>query len=233
MKLAPAKSANRSHPRHRAFTRKELLVVIAVFAVLGLLIFRGFVIETRSKANRGHCISNLKNTGTSFRVFASDHDDKYPFAATNGKALNPAYHNETDAWIHFQVMSNEPGGTSVLTCPSDRERIGNSLPNSARQVISNNNAISYFVGITADEAQPTGILIGDRGVTKNRSRLQGKLLSLTTNETLRWEVPFHDAAGNMGFADGSVQQVGFRGAVPWLSLRDSVPTNRLLLPLVP
>ena len=66
----------------------------------------------------------------------------------------------------------------------------------------------------------------------------GKVVSLTTSDTLRWEVPFHDKAGNVGFADGSFDQIGARvsgpaSAGPGYSLRYSIPTNRLLLPLVP
>ena len=219
--------------RHRAFTRKELVVVMAVLVVLGLLINRAIRVETRRKSHQGHCIGNLKNIGTSFRVFAYYHGEQFPFAATNPGVVNPAYQNEMDAWVHFQAVSNELGVASILTCPSDPERLPNTVRMFSELAVRKNAAISFFIGVTADEASPTGLLIGDRGVFTNGLPVAGKIVSLTTNDSLRWQTPFHGSGGNIGFADGSVQQIGLRDAATSYALRDSIPTNRLLLPLLP
>ena len=147
--------------------------------------------------------------------------------------MNPAYQNEMDAWVHFQAVSNELGVASILTCPSDPERLPNTVREFSELAVRKNAAISFFIGVTADEALPAGLLIGDRGVFTNGLPVVGKIVSLTTNDSLRWQTPFHGSGGNIGFADGSVQQIGLRDAATSYALRDSIPTNRLLLPLVP
>ncbi|MBI3876566.1 MAG: hypothetical protein HY300_11565 [Verrucomicrobia bacterium] len=221
-----------SNDECRAFTRKELLIVIACLLLL-VLIFQPAYINARAKAERVHCANYLKQIGLGFRVFADDHNGNYPFAATNSKAIHLAYQNETDAWIHFQVMSNELGTARILTCGMDREQIGNRTDDFAELATRKNKSVSYFVGISASEAHPAGLLAGDRCVWTNRLRLQGKVLLLTPKDALRWDDPFHDRAGNVAFADGSVQLIGLLGSSPAFPLNQSIETNRLLLPLSP
>ncbi|MGI5819267.1 MAG: DUF1559 domain-containing protein [Armatimonadota bacterium] len=63
----------------RGFTLIELLVVIAIIAILAALIFPVFA-RARAKAREAQCASNLKQLGLALEMYASDHDDLYPFA---------------------------------------------------------------------------------------------------------------------------------------------------------
>jgi prepilin-type processing-associated H-X9-DG protein len=66
--------------------------------------------------------------------------------------------------------------------------------------------VSYFVGLSCARWQPTTLLSGDRNIT-NGTALQNGVLVLTANHPARWTAAIHNRKGNIGLADGSVQQV--------------------------
>jgi prepilin-type N-terminal cleavage/methylation domain-containing protein len=61
----------------KAFTLIELLVVISIIAVLAAILFPVFA-RAKEAAKKTQCISNLKQLGTAFSLYASDHDDRVP-----------------------------------------------------------------------------------------------------------------------------------------------------------
>jgi prepilin-type N-terminal cleavage/methylation domain-containing protein/prepilin-type processing-associated H-X9-DG protein len=63
--------------RHRGFTLIELLVVIAMIAILAAILFPVFA-QTREKARQAQCMSNLKQMGMAFLMYAQDYDDTLP-----------------------------------------------------------------------------------------------------------------------------------------------------------
>jgi prepilin-type N-terminal cleavage/methylation domain-containing protein/prepilin-type processing-associated H-X9-DG protein len=69
--------------RTAGFTIIELLVVVAIIAILAGLIFPVFT-KARDKAREGACQSNLKQIGIALRMYLGDHDGKLLTAAVNG-----------------------------------------------------------------------------------------------------------------------------------------------------
>jgi hypothetical protein len=60
-----------------AFTRKELLVVIAVSVMIALLLLLG--LPRHKKAwHRIACVCNLKQIGRAYRIWANDNGDHFP-----------------------------------------------------------------------------------------------------------------------------------------------------------
>ncbi|MGI5817771.1 MAG: DUF1559 domain-containing protein [Armatimonadota bacterium] len=61
--------------RARGFTLIELLVVIAIIAILAAILFPVFA-RAREKARQTTCLSNLKQVGLGWMMYASDYDER-------------------------------------------------------------------------------------------------------------------------------------------------------------
>jgi hypothetical protein len=139
-------------------------------------------------------VSNIKQIGLAFRMFANDQQERFPWlisttqggsgqpgatptAPPQGPGSNPAA---------FRAIEKELNAPKVLACTSDGRaskannwtEIGARNPNtinSTGNVVHDNatggtddatsGKISYFVGLDAQETRPQTILSGDRSIT--------------------------------------------------------------------
>src|SRR5437762_10954036 len=60
--------------RRKGFTLIELLVVIAIIAILAAILFPVFA-QARSKARQAMCLSNVKQMGLAYTMYAQDYDE--------------------------------------------------------------------------------------------------------------------------------------------------------------
>lgn len=71
----------------KGFTLIELMIVIAIIAILAAILVPNFV-KARAQGQLTACKSNLKNIGTAMEMYASDHNGRYiPTGALAGSAL--------------------------------------------------------------------------------------------------------------------------------------------------
>lgn len=212
--------------RTRAFTLIDLIIVLVTIFLLWTFINIGY----RPRNRNGHaiirCVSNLKQIGVAFRIFANDHDEHYPFAVPNltnehTGVLLTSNIATAKAWMHFQAISNELQSAKVLICRLDTKRCDNaaedflnatnSLPHPAKRDL----AVSYFVGLPADETKAEAILAGDRFISATRTRQPYSSVrvggAIRVSETSTWSDSWppapHGYRGNIALADGSVQQM--------------------------
>lgn len=183
--------------RCAAFTLPELIALLAVILVAAILF-----VPTASKGHpkplRIMCVSNLKNVGLSFRIFATDHNDKFPGALLYSNVADLAS-IRTESIL--TMLSNELSTPKLLHCPADKKR---KEPPSFQEMIAKD--ISYFVSLSSDETRPQSFLAGDRNILVD-GKPASKLLSLTTNTVLSWSKEMHVEQGNIAMGDGSVQQM--------------------------
>jgi len=205
-------------------TLLEVLIVMAVLGVIAIFVLWPRMHVNRSKSKRIACVGCLKQIGLSTRQWAMDHGDTYPpgTAMTNGGTLGHPFFSQP--WVHFQMMSNELNTPVVLVCPTDRQM--KVAPSFGPGFGSKN--VSYFFGVDAREDNPPMLLSGDRNITTNGVRLPPGLHILNTNHQFGWDGMMHRSAGNIGLADGSVQQTtgsALHDAATWQGT-----TNRLAIP---
>lgn len=206
-----------------AFTRIELIVVIVLTIILGFVIASLLLPPRRvhSSTGRGSCLNNLKEIGTAYRLWAEDNGDRTPAGQTVAKGGWGDYLTNADqgalCWTNYAIMQNELGQSpKLVNCPSDERPASISFTNKF-----DNTHLSYFVGVSANDAHPQSLIGGDRNLgpgTKpdpeygfSPASGKGNDVAIPISGPVSWSVKIHSAgksAGNILLGDGSVQLIG-------------------------
>ncbi len=194
--------------------------MIAVGVVLTALAVCAFA-DAKAKSRRISCNCRLKQIVLAFRIFASDHGATFPMSVSTNKGGSMEFASE--AFRHFQGLSNELSTPKILACSADTRK-----PAPGFSVLSNAN-ISYFVGLDAKESAPDVLLAGDRNLMTNDVPVGSGLLQLTANLTVGWTVQIHNNAGNAAFGDGHVDSLTNNRLHEQL-INSGGSTHRLLIP---
>ena len=153
-------------------------------------------------------------------------------AVSQARAVTGNQNTSRGAFAFFMVMSNELSTPKVVMCPSESDSVrqnattfAGAIPaNSANTTpFTNDLNISYFVGVDANDTQPQMFLTGDHNLgdgnpptaayqpggvvngTYYRTSL-GTNFVANSNQGPGWMDTMHSRQGNVGLADGSVQQ---------------------------
>ncbi|HSY43338.1 MAG TPA: hypothetical protein VK811_05465 [Candidatus Acidoferrum sp.] len=185
----------------RAFTRRDLIVIIAMLALLVAMLIP-ILAAAKRRDSRLNCISNLKQVNLALRIWEGDNHNQYPMMvpATNGGAMEWIAAGNIAAC--FQVMSNELSTPKILICPLDRKHV----PATNWTTDFNNSHISYFLNPDASEAYPQEIMIGDDNLAIDGVPVKSGLVLLSPIAGISWTTERHGRVGNLGFADGSVAE---------------------------
>ena len=76
--------------RRGGFTLIELMIVIAIIAILAAILVPNFI-RARAQGQLTACKSNLKNIGTALEMYSTDWSGKYPSQASGLGTLTPNY----------------------------------------------------------------------------------------------------------------------------------------------
>jgi prepilin-type N-terminal cleavage/methylation domain-containing protein/prepilin-type processing-associated H-X9-DG protein len=103
----------------RAFTLIELLVVIAIIAILASLLLPALA-KAKAKASAIKCLSNQKQIGLGYLLYAYDNSDYLPLAAHAGDAAPCEWFFEISPYIAKQTGSYTSlvAKANVVACPS-------------------------------------------------------------------------------------------------------------------
>src|SRR5262245_568723 len=99
------------------FTLLELLMVLAIIAILAALLLPG-INRARSSAQRTICVNNLRQINAGIRMYADDSGGSAPGLATNAPSPWLAYKRMMKNYVALKGASSN--GDTLFACPADR-----------------------------------------------------------------------------------------------------------------
>src|SRR5207248_10458005 len=126
----------------------------------------------------------------------------------------------------------------VLICPEDSDSkltIADTFDRASLSTYSkaisftNDNNLSYFAGVDAENESTHRLLSGDRNLNADRRPARHGLCSISTNSLIEWRRPQHGGCGNLGLSDGSVNMSSGK-LVRIIFQNTGLATNRIALP---
>ena len=155
--------------QRRAFTLIEMLVVIAIIAILAALLLPS--LSRAKKSGRSvACMNNLKQLQYCFEMYALDYDDIMPpnnFLFTGSIGSSTLQLTEADlSWCPGDVTVDETtaniekgllipynGSTAIYKCPSDRSTLVSTNP--PHPVLPRTRSYNQSIGVNNDYVRQT------------------------------------------------------------------------------
>lgn len=212
-------SGTGSTRRETAFTRLELLAVLAALVLIAGVVIPAFA-QGKPRSQQAICFNNLRAVGQAVLMFNAEHNQLDPWRelATSGGTRNHPSGLNNNAWFQFAWLSNELANPKILACPSDAlarpaKDFSFSPTGGLLSGAHQNNAISYFVGMDSSALVPNSVLSGDRNIRFNDL---GGGCSTGVNPVANifpwqaspsgWRSGLHGPSGNILLHDGRVEQ---------------------------
>lgn len=102
--------------RQHGFTLVELLVVITILSILLTLSLPNFE-RIIDQARNVTCLNNLRQIGTSVRLYVNDNDNTFPIIEMEPN--DPIYEPQIGAVPMFDALSPYGATSKILRCPAD------------------------------------------------------------------------------------------------------------------
>jgi competence protein ComGC len=211
-----SQSAIRIRPSEtdHAFTRSEMLAVLAVLSLLAVIVTPALA-HDRVRAARLLCASNLRQIGMALHQWGNDHEDRPPWEVSVNEGGTYAHPLGVNTWVHFSWLSNELASPKIVFCPSDTGRPAEDFTGSINGGYLNsayrNNATSYLLSHAQYES-PFTVIVADRNMGQDQVTSCSRFPAVTSislsplSLALAWNTNLHNQAGNMLRLDGSIEE---------------------------
>ena len=196
---------NNARQRILAFTVIELIVVMAVIAVVMAWLLPALA-YTRPKAQRLACSNNLKQIAVAFRTWASANGGQMPQFVPKSqggdaddvgyRVLSATQSSSRGVAKMFLTMSNELSNPGILFCPAESEltyrrmatTFAGTVVGSGTVPYTNDLNVSYFIGVDATELMPRMLLAGDHNLGGNGNPPTIPFLAAPTTGSAFWSL---------------------------------------------
>ena len=208
---------------HHAFTLIELMVVMAIIAVLAAILFPVFASARRS-ARRTICVSNLHQSGIAFNLYQQDYDGRFPAAPAailDGLHYLQLHDGFTEGAIPGQISWTELVLPYVKTVPATGQSQGAYRPTSPLFFCPDDSNPPARLGLVqASEGTPSTSYAYKMWIASSRSETEVPELS---RMAMIWEQKdFHKGGVNNDFARASEMNVLYTdGHVRWKRLSEA------------
>jgi prepilin-type processing-associated H-X9-DG protein len=200
-----------------AFTRTDFLAALAGILLLGSIVLP-ILAAVNPVAEREQCRNNLRLIGQAFQGWGKDHGNRPPWRFTVKDGGTYDLPGNGNAWIHLAWLSNYIESPKILACPSDSVRVASDWSRNRQSGFLHpnyrGNAVSYFVGLDAQEKAPKSLLGGDSYLEVSASRqrcdyanVDGAFSLKPGDKTVGWLDKLHGDPGNILFQDGHVAEL--------------------------
>jgi prepilin-type N-terminal cleavage/methylation domain-containing protein len=200
----------------RAFTLIELLLVIAIIAILAALLMPALS-RAKSSAKKAVCISNVRQINLAVRLYADDHADVIGFYT------NTIYFDyKEDILSYLHLGGKLPATNAVFVCAADDFDLDGPLgtwfmdPSSGRGFCHQNwtHFSSYwFNGLSGRESNTNDLGMAQKPFASVRDPAKTELigedsggLGLSSHDR-RQPLQFPDSRNVMSFVDGHVSYI--------------------------
>jgi len=221
----------RAKARVEAFTLIEVLVVVAIIAILWAM-----VMPTTDKIPTSAygiaCMNNQKQIAMVILIWANDHNGMLPWQVSTNDDGTMEFVPNGMAASQFQSLTNFLTDPLIFICPTDKAR------RRAADIKSlSNSNISYFVNVDAKMTNGvTPILTGDRHLQAGSDAVKAGLFVYTNGMAMGWTSELHGNADNLpsgvvAFVDGHAEVTKVTSTkVPGVFNRQGLASARLLVP---
>jgi len=193
-----------NHKKRDGFTLLELLVVIAVIALLASMLLPALH-GAREFARKAKCMSNLKQLGYLITMYADDYDDWLFPASDSGSVDRTYWPFRLQEGGYIKTPSTWSYVSKVFLCPSSRSNAVDSDGNpSASRVYALNNpspSANYWKRSSRTNPSEYVLLIDSKSTGHNTPFYY---VYFTTVHTLKVDLA-HSGRANILFLDGSVR----------------------------